>query len=101
MGADHTNDAGAVAQCQLGGYGRAGARALANGHVHHVQIGHCLEQLPPVGGHAAQQVNVKAGHHVGTTLGGQVYSVLAAFLKVGTVFDQRHTQGAHGGVLLS
>jgi hypothetical protein len=70
------------------------------GHVHHVELRHGEHELPPVGADAAQQVGVKAGHHVGAAFGGQANSEFAAFLEVVAVFDQRHAQRAHGGVFL-
>ena len=57
-------------------------------------------KFPPVGAHAAQQVGVKAGHHVSATLLCQVHGVLARFLKIVAVLDERDAQRAHGGVLL-
>jgi hypothetical protein len=90
----------AVAQRTLGGNGRARARALADGHVDHVELRHGAQEFPPVGGHAAQQVGVEAGHHVRAALLGQVHGVLARFLEVVAMLDERDAQGAHGGVLL-
>ena len=89
-----------MSQCPLGRHGSAGAGTQADGHIGHIHVRHGAQEFPPVGGHAAHQVGVVAGHHVGAAFGGQPQGVLAGGLEVVAVFHQVHAQCAHGRVLL-
>ena len=101
MAADHADDFDAMTQRQLGSNGRRCARAHADGHIGYIHVRHGFKKLPPIGCHAANQVWVKAGHHVRVALVGQVDGEFTRCLKVVTVFNQRHTQCTHGGILFN
>ena len=71
------------------------------GRVDGIEIGHGLEHLQRVGGHALDQVGVEGGHEVIAALVGEFCRMRPALVEVGAGHDQLGAEGLHGSVLLA